>query len=137
VQDIHLDVSETNTVTLFQPAIGRKGAHIGEAEHLALLWHAVDPELIFTLRAFDRQGQPLGQFSDSAGVIDMAMRNQYLLQFHPVFLDRSKNARDIATRIDHRRALRLVTPQKAAILFKRRNGNDLVFYRHGMYLLAL
>ena len=55
VQNVHFDLAELHAIALLQPAIRREGTHVREAEHPALLRHAVDPELILTLRPFDRQ----------------------------------------------------------------------------------
>ena len=67
----------------------------------------------------------------SAGMVDMTMGHQDFLQHDAVLLDRTQDARNITARIDHRRTLRLIAPQQAAVLFKRRDGDDLVLDGHG------
>ena len=71
VQHIHFDMAKTHAIALLQPAIRRKSTYPGKAEHFALLRHAVNPELIFTLRAFNRQGKPIGEFGNGTGMVDM------------------------------------------------------------------
>ncbi|EXI77373.1 MAG: hypothetical protein AW12_03113 [Candidatus Accumulibacter sp. BA-94] len=56
MKDVHLDLAEMHRIAVLEPAIRGESAHFREAEHPALRRHAVDPELIFALRPFDRQG---------------------------------------------------------------------------------
>ena len=64
-------------------------------------------------------------------MVDMPVRDQNLLQHQPILLNGGENAFDITARIDHRRLLRFIAPEQAAVLFKRRDGDDLVFDGHG------
>jgi len=109
---------------------GGECARAGQTEHPALLRHSINPEAVFALRSFDRQRQTVGEFGDRAGMIDVPVCDQDLLQRDALGLDCAQYARDVAARIDQRCTLRLLAPEEAAVLLERRDRDDLVF--HGL-----
>jgi hypothetical protein len=46
-------LADGDLVAVVQPAVGLEGLDVGEAEHLALLRHALDPEAVLLLRPLD------------------------------------------------------------------------------------
>ena len=63
-----------------EPAVGRERPRAGNAEARALPVEAVDPECVVAVRALDRHAGAFGDFGDAAAVVDVAVRDQHLLQ---------------------------------------------------------
>ena len=76
--------------------------------------------------AYDRQRQPLGEFGDTASVVDMTVRDENLLSAQAHFFDDVDNACYFTARIDDRRSERLITPQEGTVLGERRHRNDFI-----------
>jgi hypothetical protein len=111
VDHVEALVSDQNLISRLQPAIRREGAHRRESEHLALLRHPVDPELIVSMRPFDRQAKTFRQVGNPPYVIDVAMRDQNPFRHQPLTLHHLNNAIDIAPRIADSRPAGFRTPQ--------------------------
>jgi hypothetical protein len=76
-------------------------------------WHLLDPEQI-ALRADTSIGREArrAKFGRSRGVIEMRVGDEDLLQRQPVVLHHRQHPLEIAARIDHRGAPRLLTPDR-------------------------
>ncbi len=83
------------------------------------------------MRALDRHAEPLLELGRAAGVIDMAVGQKNLLGRDAGLLDRRKDAREIAARVDDRGAIAGVAPEDRAVLLERRHGDDGGAQRHG------
>jgi len=57
-------------------------------------------------------------------MVDVAMRQQDLLQRQPFALNRLEQALDLATRVDQGRLAGVGTPQQGAVLLKRGDGKN-------------
>ncbi len=126
MQHLEFDLAESHAIPVLQPAIRLEVPDVRKTEHLALLFHALDPERILALRPFDRHLAALQQCRDTTGMIDMAMRHQNLDQFEPLGAQRCFNPGNIPTRVDNGRLTGFFTPEKCAVLFERRHGNNFV-----------
>ena len=124
MQYVKHDLAKRHLIAILQPARRRKTAHIRKAKHFALLRHAIDPELVFRMRSFDRHPGLLGQGRNSAGMIDMAVRHQNFGQGQLFVRQDSPNTLDVTARINHGRLPGCLTPENSAILLERGNGND-------------
>ena len=80
MQDIKLNLAELNLIPVKQPAIRCKGSHVRKTEHLALFWHPLDPETIFLMRPFNGHLDLLKKRRNTASMVNMPMRDQYLCQ---------------------------------------------------------
>ena len=65
-----------------------------------------------------------GQRANAAGMVDMAVRDQYLGQRQPFLLDKPKDALDVATRVDDRRLAGFLAPENGAVLLEGSDRND-------------
>jgi len=128
MQDVHFDLAERYLVALDEPAVRSEGTHVGKAEHPALHRHAVNPELVFALRSFDRQGQTIRQISDGAGVVDVTVRDENFLQLDAVSRNCSQDTRYITTRVYDGTASGLLAPEQAAVLLEGSHRDDLIFH---------
>ena len=138
VQYIQYNVANADLIALFQPACWREGPPaLREPEHLRLPGHPVNPELVVTLRPFDRQIQPLCQIRDTARVVDVPMRYQHLLQSDLLALDNGQQPIQIAAWIDNRCPAGLLTPEQRAVLLKRGYRNNFVRKRHKLSPISL
>lgn len=110
-------------VAVGQPAVGRERFGRCEAEHEALLRQRVDPELVGAVRPDDRQVLFAGQHAGAAGVVDVRMREQDLLERHASLARRRAHALELAAGVDHRAFHCLVAPDERAVLLKRGDRN--------------
>lgn len=76
------------------------------------------------MRAFDRHGQILLQLGRAAGVVDVAVREQDLLDRDAGLGDGGPDAVEVAAGIDDGGALRVLVPQQRAVLLERGDGDD-------------
>jgi hypothetical protein len=76
------------------------------------------------MRPFDGHAGLRGQHPDTAGMVDMAMRDQYLGQRQPFLLEKSENALNVATGVDDRGLAGFLAPKNGAILLKWSNRDD-------------
>ena len=93
-------------VAAVQPAVGREAARAGHAEHAALLVELVDPERLVGVWAFDRHASALGHLGHRAAVVDVAVRDQHLLQRGAALVQHLEQAVDLAARVDEGGAIR-------------------------------
>ena len=124
MQYVKHDLTKRHLIAILQPARRRKTAHIRKAKHFALLRHAIDPELVFRMRSFDRHPGLLGQGRNPAGMINMAVRHQNFGQGQLFVGQDSPNTLNVTARINHGRLPRCLTPENSAVLLEGGNGND-------------
>ena len=129
-EHIKTNVANLNPIALLQPARRDKGTTAREPEHLGLPRHTFDPEAIINMRAFDRHGESFRQLRSPARVIDVPMRYEDSLDRNLSLSDERQQPIDIATGVNNRGALCLVTPQQSAVLLKRGHRDDLVLKSH-------
>ena len=89
-----------------------------------ILIEPLQPEAIRLVRPLDRHAEIVRQPLGAPRVIDMAMRQQDLLDRHARLFDRRHDPRQVAARIDHRRLHRRGAPEERAVLLDRRDGHD-------------
>jgi hypothetical protein len=82
------------------------------------------------VRPLDRNAEVLLQLRRAAGVVDMAVGQQDLLDRDAGLLNRAEDARKIAAGIDHGAALRRVVEDERTVLLKERDRNDGGTKRH-------
>ena len=115
-----------HAVAIGQPALRRTGFHAADAEHLRLLHHAVEPEGVFFVRAFN--GNVAAQLPDevggTAGVIQMAVGEQDALDGELERLGRGNDLGGVATGVDDCRAARFLAPNERAVLAEGCDGNN-------------
>src|SRR5690606_23395326 len=95
-----------------------------EPEHPALLGQAVDPELVSPVRPDDRQRETARELGRAAGMVDVRMREQDLLELHILVAYRGEDPVEVAARVDDRAGLRALAPDEGAVLRKRRDRYD-------------
>jgi hypothetical protein len=81
------------------------------------------------VRAFNLHAQLLGQHRRLAAMVDMAVRDQDLLDLDAGLLGRGFELRQVAARIDERALVGRGAPEERAVLLERRHGNDRRFER--------
>jgi len=111
-------------ITVLEPAIRFEGLTAGKTEHAALVGHTLDPEQVVTLRPLDRHIQLARKLRRAAGVVDVSVRDQDLLDRHAELFGGRKNMIEITARIDYRGASGLLAPDDAAVLLKRCDGDN-------------
>ncbi|MCY1374528.1 hypothetical protein D9M69_618770 [compost metagenome] len=130
VAHVERAVADLHGVAIGEPARGREGASGREAEHLALLRQAVDPELVAGVRADDGQRQAPGQFGRATGVVDVGVGEPDRLERHAQAPGFGFDAVQVATGVDDGGVQGLVTPDDGAVLRERGDGNGEVL-QHG------
>ncbi len=122
--------ADADLLAFVQPAIGRHGARLGQAEAAALLGEALQQEQILTSRPLDRHRPALrgrqggAQFVGAAGMVDMAVRQQDLLRRHAQLGQRFLDPAHVAAGINHRAEAGFLVPQDGAVLLERRDRDD-------------
>ena len=117
VDDLQRLLAHGDGVAVVQPAVGLEGLDVGEAEHLALLRHALDPEAVL-LRPLDRHAESRASFAVPPGVVDVAVGDEDLLDRDAELGDRGEDAVEVAAR-STTAAPSCVAPQDAAVLLER------------------
>src|SRR4051794_3260706 len=130
VQDVEGKLADRDRVALVEPAVRRNVSRLDHAVLAPALDELIEQELVVPVRALDRHAEPLLELGRAAGVIDMAMGQKNLLGRDAGLLDRGKDAREIAARIDDRGAVARVAPEDRAVLLERRHGDDGGAQRH-------
>ncbi|MNZ72787.1 hypothetical protein D3C78_911750 [compost metagenome] len=130
--DLQLAVAQLHLVALLKPAIRCKGRSMGEAEHLALLGQHVEPEGILLVGPGDGYAGLLAQLVGGPHVIQMTVGQQYMGQGQPSFGDGRQQFVRLATRVDQRRLMGLVTPDEGTILGERGDRDHLELQHVGL-----
>src|SRR5690242_20226380 len=95
-------------VAFLEPAVRRHGARARNAIGFAGLGQAFEQEGILVMGSFDRNAELGRKLRRSTGVIDMAMREDDLLDGHSGLGDGVTDSWQIPSRIDHHALHRLV-----------------------------
>ena len=120
--DLQLAVAHFHLVTLLKPAVRRESRGMGEAKHLALPGQHVEPEGIFFVGACDGYAGCFTQLCGGAHVIQMAMGQQDVGQGKPALGDGCEQLVGLATRVNQRRLVSLVTPDELVPRSGGKNG---------------
>src|SRR6185369_4177954 len=123
VADVQRQLADGHLVSVDKPAGGRERP-TGDAVILAVLVQPSDPEDVVLVRAFDLDVQFLRENPGAAAMVDVAVRQQDLLDRHADLARGRLQARQVSARIDERPAHRLRAPDQAAILLQRSHRND-------------
>ena len=124
MQDLELDIAETHLVACVQPAVRFEALRARHTEHLALLRHALDPESVFLLRPLDQHAGARRQRGHAAGMVDVAVGDEYFRQRQLLLIEKLEDALDVAARVDDRRLAGLFAPEDGAVLLEGSDGND-------------
>jgi hypothetical protein len=124
VADLEGLVSDGDGVALVEPAVGLEGVGMREAELGALFRQAVDPELVPGVRPLDRDPEALRQLGGAAGVVDVRVGQQDLLDLCTLLLGGCEDQVQIATRVDDGALVGGVAAQQDAVLLERGDGDD-------------
>ncbi len=122
---VHVEhqLADRHGVALDQPAVGLE-IDPRHAVFRPVLVEPLQPEAVGLVRALDRHAQVVRQRLRLAGMIDMAVRQQDLLDLHAGLRDRGPDLRQVAAGIDHRRLHRRGAPQDRAVLLDRGDDDD-------------
>ena len=136
-------LADGHLVALHEPAVGHHVAGVGHAEALSLLGEPLEQEQIALIRPFDRDRrgglarfsqpllEPLLELRGTAGMVDVAVGQEDLLDPDALLLDRLEDALDLAARVDHRPAPARLLPEQRAVLLEGRHRDDGGLERHG------
>ena len=108
--------AERDRVALLQPAVRRDVARTGDTVFRAGLDQLVEQEPVVLVRAFNGHAEPFLQFRRTAGVVEMAVGQEDLLDLQPDFPDGFLDARHVAARVEHRAGLGLIVEDQGAVL---------------------
>src|SRR5690606_14878002 len=90
------------------------------------------------VRAFDGDAEPLAQFVSAAGMVDMAVGEEDLLDLEADFADDLDDARHVAAGVEHDSLHAVLVIHQRAVLLQRRDGQDGGFQaRHGKFRVSL
>ncbi len=124
VEHLELGFADAHAIAVLEPAVRLKSFDLIEAESMTLGNELLDPEAVFALRPLHGYVQPFGQGRSTTAMIDMAMREQDLLDLHAELGDCAFDAIEVASRIHDRGALRCFAYRDRTVLLKRRDRND-------------
>ena len=88
----------------------------------------VDPEAFLALRAFDRHAEALRQFAGAAGMVDVAVGEQDLLDPDAEPRGGIHQQVDVAAGIDEGALHGFAAPEQGAVLLEGGDGDDAVFH---------
>ena len=132
VQHFQGFIAHRYRVSVFQPAIGREHLRCWKAEHLRLHGQALNPEMIFFVRSFNRQPGGFGQLRCTAGVVNVGVGEQDFLQCNALSFHRRPNAVQVPARVHDCCFVGFGTPEQGAVLFKGGDGNHTVLQGHNL-----
>ena len=124
VPDIEGEAADGDGIALGEPAIRRDRSGIVEAVTRAGLGQGVEQEPVRLVRPLDGDAEPLLQLGGAAGMVDMAMRQQDLLDLDALRVDRGLDPIQITSGIDHSADLGGVVPNQGTILLERGDRDD-------------
>ena len=102
VVHVERELADADRVALLEPAVRREGTRAGHPEHRRLARELLDPERVLALRSFDRHAGALRQLRHAAAVVDVAVRDEDLLERRRRCV-RARRAADRPRRPDPRR----------------------------------
>src|SRR3712207_1164114 len=100
VQHVEGEVPDRDRVALVEPAVRRDRTRL-EPIGLSLLREPLQEKIVGLVGALDRDAELLAQFGCATRVIDMAMREDDLLDAHAALRDGLPDAVEIAAGVDH------------------------------------
>jgi thiol-disulfide isomerase/thioredoxin len=127
MQHIEMHATDLNAVAFFQPLIGCERLYRRKTEQFGLLWQAVEPELLFALRADNRDAERFPQFGCCSDMVDMAMGQKNTFQPEIALRDFGLQAPGLTARINQRGAAPRI-PHQRAVLLIRGDGEDGKFH---------
>jgi len=131
VAHVEGEPGELDLVAILEPAVRPESAHRREAVFRGLFRQGLDQEKVVLVRPFDRNAKVAGEVPGSRRVIEMAMRQQNLLDGHADLRRRLLDPFEVAARIAHGAAHVFVIPQKRAVLLERCDGENGGLQAHG------
>ena len=124
VDDLQRLFAEADDVAVDQPAVGLEGLQRRKAEGAALRRQLIDPELVVAVRAFQRYPVAARILGRLTAVVDVAVREEHLLQPCAHLGERLVDAIEVAARIEGRRPPGAGADQQRAVLLERRHRHD-------------
>src|SRR5690606_3925738 len=123
VADAEAELADRHFVLVLEPAVGLE-RDSANAPAAAVVVEPRDPEAVGFVRAFDGNAELLCELARLSSMIDVAVREQDLLDRNPRLLGRCLELRQVAAGVDEGGAVGLRAPQQGAILLQRRNRRD-------------
>lgn len=123
VQHLERVLADADLVAVVQPSCGREVFGLWEAEHLALLGQAVDPELVTGVWTDDRQVELARQRAGAARVVDVRVGEPKGLEDQAALFHGLEQLAQVTPRVDQGRLVRGVAPDERAVLFERGDGD--------------
>src|SRR5207302_928435 len=117
------EVADGRLIAVGEPTRGLEWL-AGNAVLGTVLGQPVDPVDVGLVRPLDWDAKLLGKYAGAAAMIDVAVRQQDLLDRHSRLRHRRLEPRQVAAGIDEGAAHRRGAPQQGAILLQRRHWND-------------
>ena len=93
-------------------------------QQITLVVELVDPERLVRVRTFDRHAGALGHFGHRAAMVDVAMRDQYLLQRGAALVQQLEQAVGLAAGVDEGGAVGGGADDQRAVLLEGGDGDD-------------
>jgi len=124
VEDLPPRLAQRQHVAVVQPPRGGEAAGLGQAVFLTLRGNQIDPELVLRVRPHDVEAGLFLHLGGGAGMVQMAVRDPDGVQRQTAPRDLTQNGVDRTAGIDDGGLLRLLAPDRRAVLLKRRNGRD-------------
>ena len=117
-------ITELDLVTFLQPAVRHERLAGGKAYLGTPLWQGVEQEPVVLMRSFDRQAQLPRHATNRAGMIEMAMGNENLLQCGIGIVHHLENPFGVTTGIDQHRPAAGFAARQGTVLLVCRDRND-------------
>lgn len=131
VIDLERFLAEGERVAVGEPAVRLERFGRRKAEALALHRQLFDPEALVFVRPLDRHAVMRGEPLRARAMVDVAVREQHLLDLHVLPGDLLLDQFEIAARIDDGGASRLFANEQRAVLLERRDRNERDFHGAG------
>ena len=124
VPHLQLGLADKDRVFVFKPSIGREDLGRRKSILSGLLWEQVDPELILRVRPLDGSVQTPGELGCGAGVIEVRVRQEDLLDPITAPFSVLQESIDLPPWVYDGCLARLLTDEQRAVLLERRDGDD-------------
>ena len=119
--DLEPDGAEFDLVPLIQPLIRGEGRDRGEAEAGALAGQGLQQKGILTMRTYNGQIEVFRQQARGPHMVEMTMSQKNFFQGDIRLPDQDAQPLQVSAGIDDDRPLRLITPEKGAVLLEGRD----------------
>jgi hypothetical protein len=124
MQHLERDPADGDLVAFLEPPVRRDIAAAHDAVRPPRLGEAIEQEGVSPMRSLDRHPELLLERGGPAGVIDVAVREQDLLDRDARLRDPLLDAVEVAAGIDDSAPLRRLAPNDGAVLLERRHRDD-------------